>query len=167
MIVIREASGAVEVEWVRALMRDYAAYLAGGPAGICIEGFEAELASLPGAYSSPSGTLLVALRDGTPVGCCAIKPIRVQSAAPDERSCEMKRLWVAPEARGLGLGRRLVDRAVEWARAAGYTALYLDTAPAAMPEANRLYGAMGFVEIDRFNDNPVPGIVFFRLQLGR
>ncbi len=166
MIVIREAAGADEVEWVRGLMREYAAYLAGGAAGICIEGFEAELASLPGVYAAPTGTLLIALGDGTPVGCCAIKPIQVKSAAPDERSCEMKRLWVAPQARGLGLGRRLGDRAVEWARAAGYTALYLDTAPAAMPEANRLYGAMGFVEISRFNDNPVPGIVFFRLPLG-
>jgi GNAT superfamily N-acetyltransferase len=77
----------------------------------------------------------------------------------------MKRLWVAPEARGLGLGRRLVEAAIGWARGARYTAMALDTVPSAMPEANRLYRAMGFTEIERYHANQVDGIAFFRLEL--
>jgi GNAT superfamily N-acetyltransferase len=167
-IVLREAAGPEEIGWVRGLIRDYAAYLSQNPSGagaICIAGYDEELRSLPGPYAAPGGTLLIALRDGKPIGCCALKPIRVKFALALEDACEMKRLWVDPEARGLRLGRRLVESAIEWARGAGYTSLYLDTAPAAMPEAEKIYRTLGFEEIGRFNDNPVAGLAFFRLQL--
>jgi len=66
--------------------------------------------------------------------------------------------------RGLGLGRRLMQAAIDHARAAGAEAIYLDTVPAAMPEANRLYAAMGFRQTERYNDNPVADVVFFQLR---
>ena len=82
-----------------------------------------------------------------------------------ERACEMKRLWVDPAFRGHQLGKRLIEEGIAWARGAGYRAMYLDTAPAAMPEANALYVRLGFEQVSRYNDNPVPDIVFYRLQL--
>jgi hypothetical protein len=67
--------------------------------------------------------------------------------------------------RGYGLGKRLVQEAILWARQLGLKAMYLDTVPAAMPEANRLYAAMGFVPTKRYNENPLAGVEFFRLGL--
>jgi GNAT superfamily N-acetyltransferase len=78
---------------------------------------------------------------------------------------ELKRLWVRRGFRGLALGRRLMQAAIDAARAAGAGAVYLDTVPAAMPEANRLYEAMGFERVERYNDNDVADIAFFRLGL--
>jgi len=78
----------------------------------------------------------------------------------------MKRLWVDGAFRGLGLGRRLVEEAIGWAKRMGFEAMYLDTVPAAMPEANRLYEAMGFRRVERYNKNPVAGLEYFRLNLG-
>ena len=159
-IVVREAVGAADLGLVRELMRAYGAYLGDNPAGaanICLEGFERELDGLPAPYV----TLLVAFVDGVAAGCVALKEIRAE-----ERGCEMKRLWVGERFRGLGLGKRLAVEAIDWARGKGYGVMYLDTVPAAMPEANRLYEAMGFVRVERYNDNPVAEVVFFRLGLG-
>lgn len=80
-------------------------------------------------------------------------------------ACELKRMWVEPAARGSGLGRMSVHAAVVWAKEHGAAELLLDTAPEAMPGAHRLYTSMGFVPMVRYNDNPVPGIVFLRLAL--
>jgi ribosomal protein S18 acetylase RimI-like enzyme len=82
-----------------------------------------------------------------------------------ERGCEMKRLWVGLEFRGLGLGRRLAEAALAWAVKAGYEAIYLDTVPTAMPEANGLYAALGFEQVGRYNDNLAEDVVFFRRSL--
>ena len=133
MVTIREAAGEVEIGWVRELMREYGLSLAEKPeARICITGYDEELRRLPGVYAPPEGALLLALRDGVAIGCCALKPVKMA-----ERACEMKRLYVGPEARGLGLGRAMIEAAIGWARAAGYAAMVLDTAPAAMPAATR------------------------------
>jgi hypothetical protein len=158
-IVVREAVGAEDVAAVRRLLRGYGDYLAANPAGaanICIEGYAQELERLPEPYFA----LLLAEVDGVAAGCVALRRV-----AKDESGCEMKRLWVDETFRGLGLGRRLVEEAVRWARAMGLKTMYLDTVPAAMPEANRLYAAMGFERTKRFNENPLPGVVFFRLRL--
>jgi GNAT superfamily N-acetyltransferase len=159
-IVVREAVGEADVALVRGLMAAYGAYLAANPAGaanICLEGYERELDGLPEPYV----TLLVAFVDGVAAGCVALKAIR-----REERSCEMKRLWVGDGFRGLGLGKRLVEEAIGWARRNRFEAMYLDTVPAVMPEANRLYEVMGFRRVERYNDNPVADVVFFRLGLG-
>ena len=158
-ILVREAVGVQDVAAVRRLMQAYGTYLAANPSGaanICLEGYEQELERLPEGYS----VLLVALVDGEPAGCVALRTLRL-----DEMACEMKRLWVEGAFRGLGLGRRLAEAAIGWAKRTGFVAMYLDTVPAAMPEANRLYEALGFVPVERYNNNPVADVVFFRLSL--
>lgn len=125
-----------------------------------LKGYRQELDGLPGAYT----VLLLALVDGEAAGCVALRLLR--PLRMEERACEMKRLWVDGRFRGLGLGRRLVEEAIRWAERAGLEAMYLDTVPAAMPEANRLNEARGFARVERYNNNSVADVVFFRLGLG-
>jgi len=163
-IAIRIVGDTGDVERVRVLMQEYGAYLANHPAGVenfCLVGYESELAGLPGAYVAPGG-LLLALVDGEAAGCVALKELKPGAGG---KALELKRLWVGAGFRGLGLGRRLMQAAIDHARGVSAEAIYLDTVPAAMPEANRLYAAMGFREIERYNDNPVANIGFFRLEL--
>ncbi len=158
-IVVREAVGAGDVAAVRRLLQGYGEYLAANPTGaanICIEGYAQELDRLSDKYA----VLLLATVDGTAAGCVALRRIPTDGFA-----CEMKRLWVDGAFRGLGLGRWLVEKAIEWAKQMGFETMYLDTVPAAMPEANRLYAAMGFERVERYNENPLPGVEFFRLSL--
>ena len=165
-ILVREVVGVEEVEVARGLMRAYGDYLGANPAGaanICIQNYDRELAGLPGQYQAPDGVLLLAWVDGVAAGCCAVRVLRKDRVL--ERGCEMKRLWVGPEFRGLGLGRRLVKVAIEWAARVGYEAMYLDTVPAAMPEANGMYAVMGFERVGRYNDNMIEDVVFFRRRL--
>jgi len=169
-VQVRVAEGAAEVELVRALMREYGDYLAhlaeepARSASICINGYESELAGLPAPYIAP-GVLLLAWVKGKAAGCVALKPLQLKGTPPGGTTLELKRLWVRPGFRGLALGRRLMQAAIDAARASGATAVYLDTVPAAMPEANRLYKAMGFQPVERYNDNDVADIAFFRLML--
>jgi putative acetyltransferase len=135
----------VRIGQARALFREYEAdLLARHGVTLCFQNFEAELAGLPGLYSPPAGTLLIA---GEGLGCVAVRP------CPEEGSCELKRLYVAPAARGTGLGRRLVREAVAFARSAGYRTMRLDTLPA-MKEAIRLYEAEGFERRESYNATP-------------
>jgi putative acetyltransferase len=135
---------------LRKLFREYAAWL--GPEGWFTD-LEAELAALPGGYEA----LLVARRDGKAVGCVALKPL------PDGR-CEMKRLYVRPDARGSGAGRALVEASIARARELGYALMRLDTLPT-MDAARALYLSLGFRPVDRYNDNPIDGVLFFELTL--
>lgn len=165
-ISIREAAGASEIEVARGLMRAYGSYLEASPAGaanICIQNYDRELAGLPGQYQAPDGVLLLAWVDDVAAGCCAVRVLR-KGRVP-ERGCEMKRLWVVPAFRGLGLGRRLAEAAMMWAAKVGYEAMYLDTVPAAMPKANAMYAALGFERVGRYNDNMIEDVVFFRRGL--
>jgi GNAT superfamily N-acetyltransferase len=158
-IVIREAAGEDDIAIVRSLMQAYGDYLGnhpGGAANICLEGYARELENLPAGYI----LMLLALVDGVAAGCVALRQIDRQ-----ERACEMKRLWVDSAFRGLQLGRLLVEAAMTWAQREGFQAMYLDTVPAAMPEANRLYQTMGFVPVKRYNKNPLADIAFFRRDL--
>lgn len=136
-----------DADLVRSLMREYAAHLnhAAGGEHICVASLEAELQSLPGAYASPEGAILLAFVDKTPAGCVALKPLsRIQS----EHACEMTRLWVRPQFQGQKLGRRLAETAIETAAAAGYTAMYLSTMPATMQAAHAIYIALGFTPVE-------------------
>ena len=109
--------------------------------------------ALPGGYEA----LLVARVDGEPAGCVALKPLA-------DGACELKRLYVRPAARGSGAGRALAEAAVARARTLGYTVLRLDTLPA-MAAARALYASLGFVPTRRYNDNPIPGVLFYELGL--
>jgi GNAT superfamily N-acetyltransferase len=148
-------------ERARALLTNYGTYLASsasGAAGVCIPGYEAELRSLPGKYVEEGADLLLARVQGEGAGCVAITR-RVLADGTD--AAEMKRLWVEPRFRGHGLGRGLVGGAIDWARAHACPAVVLDTVNEAMPEAAELYRSLGFEEITRFNENPVPGVRFY------
>jgi putative acetyltransferase len=162
MISIRQAAFGGESEDVdvcRRLMREYAVHLNASVGGehICLQSFEEELAALPGPYAPPEGGVLLAF-DGEddPAGCVALKPLKpIQSAHAGERACEMKRLWVRPAQQGKGLGRQLADACIDLARTRGYTAMYLDTMPASMQAAFRIYAGMGFTPVERYTRNPV------------
>ena len=154
-----------DVEAARSLLASYGHYLATSPAGaagVCLPGYEAELASLPGKYQSAGADLLLARVQGESAGCVAMTR---RVLADGVQAAEMKRLWVAPRFRGLGVGRGLVHAAIEWARAQQCRAVVLDTVVEAMPEASRLYQSLGFREVARFNNNPVPGVRFYQLML--
>ncbi|MEI7446876.1 MAG: GNAT family N-acetyltransferase [Burkholderiales bacterium] len=139
---------------VAALFREYAGGL---DVDLCFQDFDAELASLPGAYAPPEGRLLLVRRGDEPVGCGALRPL-------GDGRCEMKRVFLRPSVRGAGLGERLVRRLCDEARAAGYRELRLDTLPS-MTAAIALYERLGFVPIEPYVHNPVPGARFLSLDL--
>jgi putative acetyltransferase len=154
-----------DTDQARSLLTNYGKYLASSPsgaAGVCIPGYQAELRGLPGKYAEQEADLLLARVMGEGAGCVAITR-RVLADGTD--GAEMKRLWVEPRFRGHGLGRRLVIGAIDWARAHECSAVVLDTINEAMPEAAELYRSLGFEEITRFNENPIPGVRFYKLLL--
>jgi ribosomal protein S18 acetylase RimI-like enzyme len=124
----------------------------------CFQGFEEELASLPGKYASPSGRLYLVFSDGKSAGCIGIRKI-------DDEVCEMKRLYVRPEARGLGIGKKLVDLVVSDAKQIGYKKMLLDTLPHKMQQAQKLYRDAGFYGIDAYYANPIKGVMYMELDL--
>lgn len=150
---IREAS-ASEVPLVRDLFREYAGSL---PFDLDFQHFDDELRNLPGEYAPPGGTILLASEGDTILGCVALRRI-------DETTCEMKRLYLRPAARGKGAGRALSVAVIAKARTLGYTAMRLDTVPS-MQAAIALYRSLGFREIAPYRVNPIEGALFFELQL--
>lgn len=141
------------------LFREYADSL---PFSLCFQGFEQELATLPGRYAPPSGRLLLAYDEtGVAVGCIALRDISAQTSPA---TCEMKRLYVSPSQRGTGLGRQLCERLITEARDAGYRTMKLDTS-ADMAAAIGLYKSLGFEACGRYNDDPMEDTLWFELKL--
>src|SRR2546421_3693748 len=151
---ILQAITSQQVADARALFREYETSLG---VDLCFQGFEQELAGLPGAYAPPSGRLLLAVDDDRPAGCVALRPLGADG-------CEMKRLYVRPEFRGRRVGRLLAERVIAEARAIGYPRMRLDTLPS-MKEAIPLYRSLGFAEIGPYYANPVPGALFMERAL--
>lgn len=147
-----------DVDTVRALFLDYQADIG---IDLCFQGFEEELASLPGEYAPPSGSILIASVDGEPAGCCAFRPM---TNTDHLDACEMKRLFVRRAFRGFGLGRLLVDRIMTDAQLAGYTTMLLDTL-SDMESARALYQESGFVEVAPYYHNPIPGAHYLKVDL--
>ncbi len=139
---------------VRALFAEYAASL---EIDLCFQHFEEELRTLPGRYAPPDGGLYLALAGVRPAGCVALRSL-------DGGRCEMKRLYVQRDFRGLGLGRALAGRAIAGARAMGYRQVLLDTLPS-MAGAQKLYEALGFRDVPAYYANPCPGARFMALTL--
>ena len=153
-VTVREAGGAEDLAVVRTLFREYEQGLG---VDLCFQGFEQELADLPGPYAPPRGALLVAYSGESPSGCVALKPL-------DERICEMKRLYVRPGDRGRGIGRELVVRIIELARLQGYAMMRLDTLDR-LNEAVQLYRSTGFRPTSPYYHNPLPGVLYWELEL--
>lgn len=143
---------------VRAIFREYAEGLG---VDLCFQGFEAELADLPGDYAQPQGCLLLAMVDGAVAGCGAIRPLHDVDEA---NACEMKRLYVRRAFRRFGLGRLIAQALIDRARAAGYSAMFLDTLDE-MESARGLYATLGFVEVPPYYFNPIPGAHYLRVDL--
>lgn len=143
---------------VRTIFREYADGLG---VDLCFQGFEAELAGLPGDYAAPSGHLLLALVDGQVAGCGALRALH---DADHANACEMKRLYVRPAFRRFGLGRRLAEALMDEARRCGYSVMLLDTLDD-MEAARELYASLGFVETAPYYFNPIPGAHYLRADL--
>jgi ribosomal protein S18 acetylase RimI-like enzyme len=124
---------------------------------LCFQNFAAELRDLPGGYVEPRGLLLGAEWEGRLVGCVALQPLC-------EKTAEMKRLYVEPAHRGSGIARRLVRELIAQARRKHYERILLDTLPT-MTSAQRLYGSLGFTDIEAYTRNPIPGTRYMALAL--
>jgi GNAT superfamily N-acetyltransferase len=153
---ISAARSAKDLRDVATLFADYAAWL---PIDLGYQGFAAELAGLPGSYAPPRGELLLARSaDGVALGCVGLRPLA------EEGCCEMKRLFLTPQARGLGLGRALAEAIVGEARRIGYSDMRLDTL-ASMRDAIGLYERIGFVEIPAYYAPTPDDTLFMSLRL--
>ncbi len=154
MIEIQPAAWPADRSTVEQLFREYAESLG---VDLSFQGFEAELAGLPGKYAPPPGRVLLARRAEEAMGCVGLRPL-------GDGRCEMKRLYVRPAARGEQLGRRLAQRVCDEARAAGYSHICLDTLPT-MSAAQALYRSLGFVPIEPYVFNPIAGTRYLALDL--
>lgn len=154
-IEIAQAARRKHLEQVRGLFLEYAQSLG---FTLCFQGFDKELAELPGRYAPPQGRLLLATINGLPAGCVALHKL-------EHDICEMKRLYTRPQFRGLGLGRQLTEKILAEARAIGYEKMRLDTIVGKMNRAIELYRQLGFLEINSYRPNPIPGALYMELEL--
>jgi len=153
-MLIRKAESKSEIDQVRMLFMEYREFLG---EHLEFQDFDRELESLPGEYSRPEGELLIALDGERVVGCVAVRRI-------DQDICEMKRLFVRPEYRGEGIGRKLAEKIIDSARDLGYGLMRLDTLDR-LTEAMGLYRSLGFREIGPYYKNPLSGVVYWELSL--
>lgn len=152
--IIKPASNDLRIQQAKKLFLEYAESL---NFNLCFQYFEKELACLPGEYAKPSGRLLLLYHDNNPVGCVALRK-------ENDKISEMKRLYVMPEYRGKGFGRKLAIEVIRQAKEIGYERMKLDTVPS-MKEAIKLYQEIGFDEVSAYRYNPVEGAIYMELNL--
>jgi putative acetyltransferase len=152
---IRQAETPEDIESARTLFREYETWLG---MSLCFQGFEEELAHLPGKYAPPDGRLYLAFIDEELAGCIALRKL-------DGSICEMKRLYLRENARGHGLGNQLIEKLIDEARGCGYFKMRLDTYPPKMGKAVKLYESHGFRPIGPYYNNPHDGVLFMELEL--
>jgi len=179
-VVLLTPDEAHEIDAARAIFRDYAASLG---IDLCFQNFEEEVATLPGDYAEPRGALLLALVDAAHIkeaagqqaptlmrpngtlahvaGCCGLRPL---DNADYANAAEMKRLFVRPGFRGLGVGRQLAEAILDAARGAGYGCVLLDTLDD-MESARALYEDLGFEEVPPYYHNPIAGAHYLKVDL--
>jgi ribosomal protein S18 acetylase RimI-like enzyme len=154
MITVVDADSPARIAAAQALFVEYAAT---PDVSVCVQDYAAEVSGLPGKYAPPAGALLLALDDGRPVGCVALRALEPPGA-------EMKRLYVRPDGRGKGVGEALVRELIGRARSTGYATVRLDTLPS-MTTAQAMYRRLGFRIIPPYPKNPIPGASHYELTL--
>lgn len=162
-ITIRPATAA-DIPAVRDMLREYTDWIG---LDLAFQEIDAELAGLPGKYAPPSGALFVAADGNDLVGMIALRPLDVRAchaSAGSAQAGEMKRLFVRSASRGQGLAKRLIAQVIDEARRLGYVEVRLDTLPM-MGDAQALYAAMGFADIEAYYDTPIAGTRFMALRL--
>ncbi len=122
-----------------------------------VQAFQKQLSKLPAEFAGPSGCLFLAMHGELPAGCVGLRDL-------GNGICEMKRLYVRPEFRGLKIGRKLMESIIAEARRIGYSAIRGDTIPS-MQAAQALYASFGFKEIGPYRYNPIEGVKFIELKL--
>jgi ribosomal protein S18 acetylase RimI-like enzyme len=147
-----------ELGALRAIFQEYADSLR---VDLGFQNFAQELDTLPAEYAEPRGALRMALVDGVVAGCCALRPM---DAADYPNACEMKRLYVRPAFRGLGLGRQLAEAIMDEARMAGYDHVLLDTLDD-MEAARALYEDLGFRDIPPYYHSPIAGAHYLLAEI--
>ena len=149
-----EAKSKSHFEHARILFLEYAESL---EFSLDFQEFEREIAELPGEYAFPEGCILLAYCEGRPAGCVALRKL-------EDGICEMKRLYVKPEFRGLEIGKTLSRMIVGKAREIGYGKMRLDSL-SSMVEAISIYRSLGFEEIEPYRFNPMADVVFMEIDL--
>jgi len=157
-LTVAAPGGTQDWSEVRVLFREYANSLG---VDLCFQNFEQELTALPGEYAEPRGGLLLARVNNQPAGCCAFRPV---DTVDYPNACEMKRLYIRPQFRGMGLGRRLAEGILDLARLAAYRCILLDTLDD-MESARALYTEIGFIEIPPYYFNPIAGAHYLKADL--
>lgn len=155
MITVISAQTKEQIETIRTLFTEYQQWL---NFSLCFQGFDKELAELPGKYSQPKGRLYLAEYDGAIAGCIALRPME------EDGICEMKRLYVREEFRGKGIGKILTDKILVDAKEIGYHTMRLDTLQR-METARSLYKKLGFNVIPAYYNNPMEEVVYMEKQL--
>ena len=155
MLEIIQAESGKDIDQARELFREYEAWIG---LDLCFQGFEQELAELPGKYAKPSGRLLLAYSDEKLAGCIAMREL-------ENGICEMKRLFVRDAFRGQRIGVHLIEKLIGEARNEKYRKMRLDTFPPKMGKAVGLYESYGFRPIAAYYDNPYDGVLFMELSL--
>lgn len=155
MIEIAQAKTPEQIEQTRVIFREYEAWLG---LSLCFQGFEEELASLPGKYVPPEGRLYLAFSDDELAGCIAMRKL-------EDGICEMKRLFVKEQFRGQHIGQTLIEKLITESKNSGYSKMRLDTYPPKMGKAVRLYESYGFREIAPYYENPHKETLFMELTL--
>ena len=158
LLEIQPPQQAADLDALRGIFREYAASLT---VDLAFQNFEEELATLPGEYAAPRGALLMARVGGQVAGCCALRPL---DTVDFPNACEMKRLYVRPTFRRLGLGRQLAEAIMDVARLNAYDHVLLDTLDD-MEAARTLYEDLGFEEIPPYYHNPIAGAHYLKAGL--
>lgn len=154
MVRIESAESPELISTARELFVEYSKSI---EVDLCFQGFQDELARLPGEYARPAGRLFLAFDGNKAIGCGALRPI-------DGYACEMKRLYICPVSRGKSAGGAMIDALISAAREIGYRRMRLDTLPL-METAIGMYRALGFKEIPPYRHNPIAGALYFELDL--
>ncbi len=153
-LVIVEPGDDTRIEAARGIFAEYQRELG---VDLCFQSFEEELATLPGKYSPPEGVLMLLYDEGCPVACGALRPL-------EDGICELKRIYVRPEARRKGIARAISQVLINMAQQLGYQSVRLDTLRR-LPGAVDLYTSLGFSEIEPYNFNPEPDIVYMERHI--